>query len=213
MPIAPNFGKIFVQRLNDQFQQTWKSNMHASSRFVYLTQKCIRTKCLFICYKNTRNPQHLYQASGRYVNVSDRGWRHKTFYIGLSYIASFEKWILYVGASVRTISGNGQQLRKNKLHTGSYMSIGGNQSLLCLCKTDIWRQAKIVSWLNTTDQDHLHWKLYLILCCFILLILLYWYMGMQMYVYMYPSPRISDWCDYRHIYVNIWNPGLLTRYI
>ena len=38
MPIAPNFGKIFVQRLNDQFQQTWKSYMHASSRFVYLNQ-------------------------------------------------------------------------------------------------------------------------------------------------------------------------------
>ena len=38
MPIAPNFGKIFVQRLNDQFQQTWKSNMHASSRFVYSNQ-------------------------------------------------------------------------------------------------------------------------------------------------------------------------------
>ena len=36
MPIAPNFGKTSVQRLNDQFQQTWKSNMHASSRFVYL---------------------------------------------------------------------------------------------------------------------------------------------------------------------------------
>ena len=39
MPIAPNFGKIFVQRLNDQFQQTWKSHMRASSRFVYLN-KC-----------------------------------------------------------------------------------------------------------------------------------------------------------------------------
>ena len=38
MPIGPNFGKTFVQRLNDQFQQTWKSNMHASSRFVYLNQ-------------------------------------------------------------------------------------------------------------------------------------------------------------------------------
>ena len=38
MPIAPNFGKIVVQRLNDQFQQTWKSNMHASSRFMYLNQ-------------------------------------------------------------------------------------------------------------------------------------------------------------------------------
>ena len=36
MPITPNFGKIFVQRLNDQFQQTWKSNMNASNRFVYL---------------------------------------------------------------------------------------------------------------------------------------------------------------------------------
>ena len=38
MPITPNFGKIFVQRLNDQFQQTWKSNMNASNRFVYLNQ-------------------------------------------------------------------------------------------------------------------------------------------------------------------------------
>ena len=74
---------------------------------------------------------------------------------------------------------------------------------------------KIVSWLNTTNQDHLHWKLYLILYCFILQILLYWYMGMDMYMCMslYSSPRISDWCDYKHIFVNIWNPGLLTRYI
>ena len=37
MPIAPNFGKTFVQRSNDQFQQTRKSNMHAS-RFVFLNQ-------------------------------------------------------------------------------------------------------------------------------------------------------------------------------
>ena len=38
MPIAPTFRKTFVQRFNHQFQQTWKSNMHASSRFVHLNQ-------------------------------------------------------------------------------------------------------------------------------------------------------------------------------
>ena len=37
-PVMPNFGKTFVQRLNDQFQQSWKSNMRASSRFMYLNQ-------------------------------------------------------------------------------------------------------------------------------------------------------------------------------
>ena len=37
-PVTPNFGKTFVQRLNDQFQQSWKSNMRASSRFMYLNQ-------------------------------------------------------------------------------------------------------------------------------------------------------------------------------
>ena len=70
-----------------------------------------------------------------------------------------------------------------------------------------------MSWLNTTNQDHLHWKLFIIPYCFISQILLYWYMGMEMYMCMYPSPRISDWCDYKHIYVNIWTPGLLTKYI
>ena len=37
-PVTPKFGKTFVQRLNDQFQQSWKSNMRASSRFMYLNQ-------------------------------------------------------------------------------------------------------------------------------------------------------------------------------
>ena len=37
-PVMPNFGKTFVQRLNDQFQQSWKSNMRASSRFMHLNQ-------------------------------------------------------------------------------------------------------------------------------------------------------------------------------
>ena len=31
MPTAPNFGKTYFQRLNGQFQQSLKSNMHASS--------------------------------------------------------------------------------------------------------------------------------------------------------------------------------------
>ena len=35
MPIAPNFGKRFVQRLNDQFQQTWKVIwMHQVNSFI-----------------------------------------------------------------------------------------------------------------------------------------------------------------------------------
>ena len=40
MPITSNFGKTFAQRLNDQFQQSRKSNMHASSRLIYIKQ-CI----------------------------------------------------------------------------------------------------------------------------------------------------------------------------
>ena len=57
MPITPNFGKIFVQRLNDQFQQTLKSNMNASNRFMYLNQcknECERSAYLSVI-KNTKS--------------------------------------------------------------------------------------------------------------------------------------------------------------
>ena len=63
---------------------------------------------------------------------------------------------------VLAVSGNGQQLRKNELHTWSPMSVGGDQLLLCFCKTYLSRQTKSVYQL---DRIQLLYRSLLLLLC------------------------------------------------
>ena len=70
MPIAPNFGKIFVQRLNDQFQETWKSNMHASSRFVYLNQcKNVYERSAYLSVMKTHEIRNIFTRLRVDINI------------------------------------------------------------------------------------------------------------------------------------------------
>ena len=182
----------------------------------------IRTRCLFICYKDTKSVTSRLlvdmniPASCKYRRPSapvcpicEAGVEDIEHFILVS-----PTWHHLRSEFFRSVQVFSPPLAmasnlKVELHTGSYMSIGGNQSLLCLCKMYIWRQTKIVSWLNTTKKiTCIENCIYCIPTLYILKFPLYWYMVMDMYICTYPSPRISDLYEYKHIYVNIF-----TRYI
>ena len=67
-------------------------------------------------------------------------------------------------------------------------------------------------WLTNKSRS-LALKIHTILYCFILKSQLYWYVAMDMHMCTYPSPLISDQYDYNIYNVNVWSPGLFTRFM
>ena len=143
MLIVPNFGKTFVQRLNDRFQHTWKNNMHTSSWFMYSNQcKNEYKRSTYLSVIKTHEIRNIYTSLWVNMNIlASCKYRQPSVPVwwmcqaGVEDLAHFilicPTWHHLRSEFFRSVqvfsTSNGQQLRKIKLHTGSYMSIGGSQ--------------------------------------------------------------------------------------